>query len=341
MKGIHFFIISFLLLPGLSAISQTIDSARFFADETPFEMTLTSDLKTLMSKRMQKAYQPATVSMTFADGSNIKEEIRIQTRGKFRLETCYMPPIMLNFKNPTSPKLRVLKKLKLVCGCETSGDDEQLIIKEYLAYKMYNLITDRSFRVRLVKIKYEDTRGKVKPYSQYGFLLEDVDELATRNKCVEVEGGQFLTESTERSQMTLVYLFEYMIGNTDWSVPHYHNVKLMRSLNDKNSIPYTVPYDFNNSGLVNASYALPQEELGIESVRVRLYRGFPRTMEELDAAIAVFKKQQPKIEALISNCEWLSTKYKKEMNNYLQEFFKIIDSKSSIKYNFIDNARTQ
>ena len=342
MKKIRFFILSLLLLPGLSAVSQTIDSARFFADETPFEMTLTSDLKTLMSKRMQKAYQPATVSMTFADGSNIKEEIRIQTRGKFRLETCYMPPIMLNFKNPTSPKLRVLKKLKLVCGCETSGDDEQLIIKEYLAYKMYNLITDKSFRVRLVKIKYEDTRGKVKPYSQYGFLLEDVDEMAARNKCVEVQGGKFLTESTDRKQMTLVYLFEYMIGNTDWSVPHFHNVKLIRGKNESSTtLPYTVPYDFNNSGIVNASYALPQEELGIESVRVRLYRGFPRTMEELDAAISVFKKQQDKIEALISNCSWLNNKYKKEMSNYLEEFFKIIDSKSSVKYNFIDNARTQ
>ena len=342
MKKILFFILSLLLLSSLSSVSQTIDSARFFADETPFEMTLTSDLKTLMSKRMQKAYQPATVSMTFADGSNIKEEIRIQTRGKFRLETCYMPPIMLNFKNPTSPKLRVLKKLKLVCGCETSGDDEQLIIKEYLAYKMYNLITDKSFRVRLVKIKYEDTRGKVKPYSQYGFLLEDVDEMAARNKCVEVQGGKFLTESTDRKQMTLVYLFEYMIGNTDWSVPHFHNVKLIRGKNESSTtLPYTVPYDFNNSGIVNASYALPQEELGIESVRVRLYRGFPRTMEELDAAISVFKKQQDKIEALISNCSWLNNKYKKEMSNYLEEFFKIIDSKSSVKYNFIDNARTQ
>ena len=207
---------------------------------------------------------------------------------------------------------------------------------------MYNLITDKSFRVRLVKIKYEDTRGKVKPYSQYGFLLEDVDEMAARNKCVEVQGGKFLTESTDRKQMTLVYLFEYMIGNTDWSVPHFHNVKLIRGKNESSTtLPYTVPYDFNNSGIVNASYALPQEELGIESVRVRLYRGFPRTMEELDAAISVFKKQQDKIEALISNCSWLNNKYKKEMSNYLEEFFKIIDSKSSVKYNFIDNARTQ
>jgi hypothetical protein len=158
-----------------------------------------------------------------------------------------MPPIMLNFRLGNSPRLRSLKKLKLVCGCETSNDDEQLIIKEYLAYKMYNLLTEKSFRVRLVKIKYEDTRGKIKPYTQFGFLLEDVDELAARNKCVEVEGGQWLTESTDRDQMTLVAIFEYMIGNTDWSVPHYHNVKLMRLVSSPIAPPYVVPYDFNSA----------------------------------------------------------------------------------------------
>ena len=339
---VHFIfalLISFVSVQALNA--QPIDSTGFFADERPFEMTLSSDIKTLMSKRMQKAYQPAVVTMRFANGTEIKEEIRIQTRGKFRLETCFMPPIMLNFRNNTSPRLRPLKKLKLVVGCETSNEDEQLIIKEYLAYKMYNLFTDKSFRVRLVKIKYEDTRGKIKSYSQYGFLLEDVDEVAKRNKCVEVQGGQFLTESTERDQMTLVAIFEYMIGNTDWSVPHYHNVKLMRPLDKKTSLPLVVPYDFNNSGLVNASYALPQEELGIESVRVRLYRGFPRTLEELERIAAEFKDKKKDIWALINNCEWLSTKFKKEMIGYLEDFYKVLDSKTSIKYNFIDNARTQ
>ena len=141
--------------------------------------------------------------------------------------------------------------------------------------------------------------------------------------------------------MTLVAVFEYMIGNTDWSVPHYHNVKLMRPLDKKTSLPLVVPYDFNNSGLVNASYALPQEELGIESVRVRLYRGFPRTLEELERIAAEFKDKKKDIWALINNCEWLSTKFKKEMIGYLEDFYKVLDSKTSIKYNFIDNARTQ
>lgn len=330
-----------LLLSGHAAISQArIDSAAFFRDEQPFEMVLSSDLKNLVNKKMSKAVQPAVVTLRFADSTVISEEIWINTRGKFRLENCQMPPILLNFKKPTSPTLRPLGRLKLVVGCGATNEDEQLIIKEYLAYKMYNMLTEKSFRVRLVKIRYEDTRGKIRAYSQYGFLLEDVDDMAARNKCREIENIAIQTENTDRKQMTLVAMFEYMIGNTDWSVPHYHNVKLMRPTDNKTSPPYVVPYDFNNAGVVNAPYALPQEELGIESVRERLYRGFPRKIEELDKAIAIFLAKKDEVWALVNNCEWLSNKYKKEVTGYLEDFYKVIETKSLVKYTFIDNART-
>ena len=252
-----------------------------------------------------------------------------------------MPPIHLNFKNPTSPKLKSLGKLKLVVGCGATNEDEQLIIKEYLAYKMYNILTEKSFRVRLVKIRYEDTRGKIKPYSQYGFLLEDVDDMAARNKCKEVEGIAVQTESTDRKQMTLVALFEYMIGNTDWSVPAFHNIKLMQSADNTKSIPIAVPYDLNHCGFVNAAYAVPPEELGIATVKDRLYRGFPRSMDELEETIAIFNSKREKIYSLVNNCEWLNKASRKESINYLDGFYKTINNKSSVKYTFIDNARKE
>ncbi|HET9430704.1 MAG TPA: hypothetical protein VFO70_05985 [Chitinophagaceae bacterium] len=330
-----------LVLLAHSAHSQVIEVRHFFEDQQPFEMTLSSDFKNIMSKRMQKAWQPATVIMRFADSTVIRGDVQIQTRGKFRLANCYMPPLMLNFKNPANPALHPLKKLKLVCGCATSNDDEQLIIKEYLAYKMFNMLTEKSFRVRLTRIRYEDTRGKVKPYTQFGFLLEDVDVMAERNKCSEVQGGRFLTENTDREQMTLIALFQYMIGNTDWSVPHYHNIKLMRPIGDTVSFPYAVPYDLNHCGLVNAPYAVPQEELQIQSVKERAYRGFPRTLEELEKAASLFQQQKGNIEALINNCAWLSNKYKKEILSYIGDFYESISSKSMIKRNFIEGARLQ
>ena len=252
-----------------------------------------------------------------------------------------MPPLRLNFKTPGSQSLYPLGKVKLVVGCETSNEDEQLIIKEFLSYKIYNMLTEKSFRVRLAKINYQDTKGKIKPYSQYGFMLEDVDDMAARNKCKEVEKIRYETEMTDRKQMTIVALFEYMMGNTDWSVPAYHNIKLMQSKAEPGSVPFAVPYDLNHTGFVNASYAAPPEELQLSSVRERLYRGFARTMEELDEAIAIYKREKENIFALISNCPYLNNKYKKETTNYLQEFYKTIENRNSVKYTFIDNARAQ
>lgn len=343
MKKLHSLATIVLLLIVATTYAQTgkIDTAHFFVDETPIDITITTDFKTLLAKREKKEYQPAKVMIRFADSSSISEDIRVQTRGKFRLENCYMPPLYLNFKNDGSPKCKVLGKLKLVCGCASSSEDDQLIIKEFLAYKIYNILTEKSFRVRLVNVTYEDTRGKVKKYTQHGFLLEDVDDMAQRNKCYEVEKIPYLTESTQRSQMTLVALFEYMIGNSDWSVPNYHNIKLIRTLKDTLSLPYAVPYDLNHCGFVNASYAAPPEELGLSSVRERAYRGFPRSMEELEQTIAIFKSKKEKIWALINNCQWLSGRYKKEITNYLDEFYRTIDNKNAVRSTFIDNARKQ
>jgi len=290
---------------------------------------------------MTKAEQPATVTMRLPDSSSIKEDVRINTRGKFRLENCKMPPILVNFKNNSSPRLRPLGKLKLVVGCGATNEDEQLIIKEYLAYKMYNMLTEKSFRVRLVKLHYDDSRGKIKPYTQYGFLLEDVDDMAKRNKCKEIQDIAIQTESTDRKQMTLVALFEYMIGNTDWSVPAFHNIKLVQPQKDPDAIPIAVPYDLNHCGFVNAAYAVPPEELGIESVKDRLYRGFPRSMEELQETIAIFNSKKNDIYDLINNCPWLNKASRKESINYLDGFYKTISNKNSVRHLFIDNARKE
>ena len=344
MRKLHSFFSVLLIVMAHAALTQSakrVDSAAFFSDEQPVEMILSSDLKNLVNKKMTKAEQPATVTLRFPDSTTIKEDIRINTRGKFRLENCQMPPILVNFKNNSSPRLRPLGKLKLVVGCGATNEDEQLIIKEYLAYKMYNMLTDKSFRVRLVKLHYDDTRGKIKPYAQYGFLLEDVDDMAKRNKCKEIQDIAIQTESTDRKQMTLVALFEYMIGNTDWSVPAFHNIKLIQKQEDPLAIPIAVPYDLNHTGFVNAAYAVPPEELGIESVKDRLYRGFPRSMEELQETIAIFNAKKKDIYDLINNCPWLNKAARKESINYLDGFYKTIDNKNSVRHLFIDNARKE
>ena len=334
------YILSFLLMNTLIASTQPpLNKVRFFEEDKLIIMDLSTDLKKLISDKKIETYQQANATLHFPDSTVISEPIQLSARGEFRRTECYVPSIKLDFKNPTSPKLSKLGKLKLVIGCGTRANDERLLLKEFLVYKIYNLLSSMSFRVRLLRINYSDTRRKIKSYSQYGFLIEDVDEMAKRNKCYEVQKPVFNAERTDRQQMTLVAIFQYMIGNTDWSIPNYHNIKLMRPVTDSFSFPYTIPYDFDFCGLINASYAIPREELGISSVKERLYRGFPRTIEEIQRTLNIFREKREAIKNLVMNFEKLDLRHREELIEYLDEFYETIENKNGVKSVFVDGAR--
>lgn len=342
MKKIKWFLTLVLLVGSLLAKAQKspIDSIRFFKDEGLIEITLTTDIRQLQSSKGDEIYQEASVNCRFPDSSVIDEKIKVAARGHFRRELCTIPPLLLNFHNTTSPKLFSLGKLKLVIGCGNSTDDEQLVLKEYLVYKMYNLLEEKSFRARLVRVNYRDTRNKIKPFSQYAFFMEDDNDMARRNGCEKRDKATFLTESTDRAIMTKVAVFEYMISNGDWSVPGNHNIKLIFTKNEQ-SLPISVPYDFDHSGFVNAGYAVPNELLGSETVTERVYRGFPRKMEELQATFEIFRNKKESIISLINNFALLSSRSKKLLVNYLNEFYDTINDKRQVQNIFIDNARTK
>ena len=339
------FIFSLIFITGnsLNAQKPDVTESAFFTGDGLIEITLISDFKKLIRQKLKKEfsgnYQPATITMVFPDSVKLTENIEIRSRGKFRREKCNMPPVMLNFKSPNATTLNKLGTLKLVWPCGTAPYDEQLILKEYLIYKIYNLVTEKSFRVRLVKIGYRDINDKMKPYTSYAYLMEDVDGLAKRNNCVEIQPERIRSEQTNRDQTTLMTLFEYMIGNSDWVIPISRNVKLIRSRADSSSAPFVVPYDFDYSGLVNARYAIPPPELPISSVRERYYLGFARTPEELQAALHLLRKQKEAIDSLILNLAPLDAFHKKDMIKYISDFFEMTEKEKDIKERFINNAR--
>jgi len=337
-----YFFIAFACFINTSSFSQgssaVINPVNFFQNDTPLNVKLTMDVGKFLHTATKPEYVPSTFTCVLND-SSISEEIRIIARGNVRREMCYMPPIKLNFHNPTSPKFYPLNSLKLVCPCSQDNFSDQLVIKEYLVYKIYNLLTDRSFRVRLLNLTCEDAVGKKKTYSSHGFVIEDVKALAKRNECKELKNVRAHSESTDREQMTMVAVFQYMIGNTDWGVSVNHNTVLIQPKKDSLAMPYVIPYDFDYAGLVNAAYAVPNEGLDIQDVRQRLYRGFPRTLDELNGAILLFNNKKEKVYSLINACEPLNEKNKKEMIRYLDDFYKIINNKNQVKYIFIDQAR--
>ncbi|MEP6700515.1 MAG: hypothetical protein ABJA85_04345 [Bacteroidota bacterium] len=343
MKKIKWFLLGCLAVSSFLAGAQSsvIDSVKFFKDDALVEMTLTTDIKKLQDKKSIEAYQPADVTLRLPDGTNITEKIKMYARGKSRRENCLIPPIMLSFHNASSPKLYSLSRLKLVIGCGSSEIDEQLVLKEYLIYKIYNLLDEKSFRVRLVRVTYNDTKNKMKPLTQYAYLVEDVDDMAERNGCEVVKKQSFQIEETDPQKMNQVDIFEYMIANIDWSVPGNHNIKVIFPKNDNAAKGLPVPYDFDNSGLVNAYYATPNELLGATSVTERIYRGFPSKMQIIQNTLAVFEKQKENILSLVKNFELLKQKARSEMTSYIESFYKIINDKNQVQNVFILNARKE
>ena len=343
MKRLFFVGLLLFLIGAKSASSQQyVNKSRFFSDTSIVNASLTFNLKNIHSNRSKEGYIfPAVFACKIGDSLNVKDAVSLEIRGHFRRGYCYVPPLKVIFKNNPSAAFYHLKSLKLVNACMIAKDYDQYLLKEYLCYKLYNLITDKSFRVRLLNLSYCDSAGKKKTVTQHAFLLEDIKELAKRNDFSEWTGGNMATEACNRRQTTIVSIFEYMIGNTDWSIAVQHNIKLIVPNNNLKSRPYAIPYDLDYSGMVNATYAIPDERLGIQSVRDRDYRGFPRTMEELNDVLDIFKKQKDNIYATVNNFSLLTTWSRTEMITYLDEFYAQINSPAEVKSVFIDNARQQ
>jgi hypothetical protein len=334
-----FTLVAFLFGLMLTAAAQrkAYDRLDMFEKEDPLLITLKTDMKDILNKKPNNRYIYSDIK--FSNGDSVMEgKVNIRARGKFRKGYCSVPPLKFDF-DTTTGSLKGLGSLDMTVQCKTGRDFEQGLFKEYTAYRIYNVLTDRSQHVRLVRLTIEDVEGKRKPVEIPGFYIEDFDVTAKRNACKEVKISKLHTENTDRKQMTMVAMFEYMIGNTDWSIPANHNIKLMQDSADKTAKPYAVAYDFDYSGLVNAEYAVPDEMLGTTSVTERVYRGFPRELGELREMANIFISKKDAMYNEINNSKFLNDRSKKEMIEFLEQFFKDLGDDRKLKTNFIENAR--
>ncbi|MFQ5704637.1 MAG: hypothetical protein ACE5HT_11510 [Gemmatimonadales bacterium] len=246
-----------------------------------------------------------TISYMIGSGDTISLQITLETRGNFRRDKkiCNFPPLRVDFKKKEfdSDQARGTlfanqNKLKLVCHCQDKKDSyEQSTLQEYLIYRTLNILTDKSFRVRLGRFIYIDSAGKRNPLTKYAFFIED-DDLMARRMGSEIFDQQGIHPlDAEFASTTLLAVFQYMILNTDWSISGLHNIKLVGPLD---GTVYPIPYDFDWAGVINAPYARPDRSLGIRSVRNPLFMGYCRAESELEQAFAVFNRNQEKIYAL-------------------------------------------
>jgi hypothetical protein len=316
----------------------------FFNRSTPLKMELVSDFKKLVRRKFDEEYQEASLNVKISDEIEIRHNIRIKPRGNFRLKNCKNPPIMLNFKKGEFPvaNLKNLDKIKLVNTCSDGNRYEEYLLKEYLAYRLYNMITENSFQVCFVKIDFVDTGRNEKVHTNYGFLIEEGDAMAERLGMQYLGGKGILPENTEPFHAAELAVFQYMIGNTDWSIKGKHNTKVLaEEFEDGRVELYAVPYDFDYCGLVDAPYAVPPEFLEIKTVTERVFRSYCSTDEEFDAAFKKFQELRPDFYQLIEEFDYLSENTRKRLTQYLDEFYDILDSPKKIKATIKSECRTR
>ena len=316
----------FLFYIAVFCAIQTCAQTGLFEGDDVLSLKLKGSLRGLLNDRTSNPkHFPLLLSVTQADSVQLQMPVQVKTRGHFRRmkENCTYPPLLIQFPKTGTHLTSVFKeqkKLKLVMPC--TGDE--YVIQEWLVYKLYNLITPYSFRARLVQVTLEDDKTNKTSGPFYGLLLEEEKQLAKRNKMKQVE-KKLQPQQLQTDPFLMMTLFQYLIGNTDWSVQYLHNIKLLAK--DSSAIPIAVPYDFDHSGIVNTPYAKPAEELHMSSVRERRYRGYcMQDVKAFEQVIAKFNSLKTEIYNLYSNCPLLDAKYKKSTALFLNEFFSIIDN---------------
>jgi hypothetical protein len=258
--------------------------------------------------------------------------MRVKARGEFRRSRCSLAPFWLNIgkADVKNEHLQDTKRIKIVTHCNEGKDYGAYVLKEYLAYKMYNLISPVSFRVRLIRMTYVDTGRKNKMSNDWAFMIEPEEMLAERNNAVVFEKDDLSTRLMRPGEMDIVALFMYMIGNPDYSVTGRHNIKIL-GLPGFGAEGYTpVPYDFDYTGLVNAAYAQPGENLGISSVRERYFMGPCRDDESFTAAIEHINQYREQILQTVNDFEYLDPKDRSTVISYLQDYFALAGDPASL-----------
>jgi hypothetical protein len=312
-----------------------------FASLDPVEVVLTTDWKTVQRDREvdSKKVYPGTFAIVKDGVAGAPIPIQLRTRGHVRRNPrlCGFAPVRLELPKDKL-KGTVFEgqgNLKLGTHCQGDGIFEQYVLKDYLVNRLHNTLTPMSLRVRLAKVTYADTDPGKKPYTRFGIFFEDAGDMAKRVEMRELAVPRQMFKYLDQSQLLFMSLFQYMIGNTDYSILTLHNVIM---LDDVKGVRYPVPYDFDYSGLVNAHYAIPAKALGLASVQDRLYRGPCKTEAEVEAALKPFREKQAELLALPASIAGLDDGHRKYTEKYLNEFFEMINKPDKLK-RFVNDCK--
>jgi hypothetical protein len=318
------------------------DTIDFYSNDELLEFSLEANFKDIAKNKYDDSYRDAILNYQLNDTVSVTRHLKIKPRGKSRKNICYYPPLKINFKKKELKldQLKNFDKIKLVGACKNGKQYEQYVLSEYYIYKSYEQLTKYSFKTRLLRIKYIDTgRRKPKSKTRIAFVIEPVDLLTQRLDAIEIEVKRIHPDLTNYELINTLSVFQYMIGNTDFSIPGLHNTKLIKSKDPNIFAPVAIPYDFDYTGIIDAHYAIPSDVLHIESVTERLFRGFCRTEEEFKKTFDLFNIKKESIYNLYETSPYLDKRVKKKTISYLDSFYNTINNDQEIQREFLDACR--
>jgi hypothetical protein len=319
---------------------EEAEASRLFQSADPLAFTLSADLKAVNKDRNPNSTKrfPAVLSVVGDDGQARSIPVSLRTRGHSRLvHNCAFVPLRVEFPKQEAKGTPFEKQeaLKLVTHCHGSKEYEQYVLREYLAYRIFNLFTPRSFRGRLARATYVDSRSGQTHVPRIATFLESESELARRMEGRLAELPRTVFRDLDPEALTLMMLLQYMIGNTDFSIFVLHNVRLVQN---QARVLHPVPYDFDYSGLVDARYAVPARMLHLKTVLERVYRGPCRTLEELEPFVAAFRAKKADVMAEVDSVPGLDSGSRRQAKAYLEEFYTTIDNRGALKRELVDGC---
>lgn len=325
-----------LCLLAICLVWPTILAAGLFDQSEVLEVRLSGPLKSTLKDTKQRDYEPFQLAV---EGKVI--DIRASVRGKSRARVCDFPPIRLDFKSSNSQQtvFEGQGKIKLVTHCRNNSKGTANVLEEYAAYRIFSILTDASYRTRLLHIRYEDTAGKLpkRASPNYGFLLEPSSQLKARTGGEWAQLPGIRISQVEKQHAALVFVFQYLIGNTDWSLVSAegdknccHNGDLL----EMDSRLFLIPYDFDLAGLVNAAYAKPDPSIRIRGVTTRRYRGYCIGSEAVLGAIRHVVSKKDEILDVLRSLPGYPEKDRNKSLTYLERFFEEAEDETGLSSAF-------
>lgn len=323
------------LLAVLLLASGAGHATLLFEDDRILDVTLEGPVSKAINDTEKRRDYPFSLTV---DGATIKIELRV--RGVSRVQSCQFPPLRLDFSSGDTSEtvFSGQRRLKLVTHCKKPADYEQNLLEEYAAYRIFSVLSDVSFRVRLLRILWVDSdKPDADALRRYAFLIESGKALAERHDGSVLEVRRATKNYLDKTQAGLAFVFQYLIGNTDWGLVRAigselccHNGVLV----DIDGRHFYVPYDFDRAGIVNARYAKPDPSLRIRRVTVRRYRGYCMPGLDNRDALGAVTERRKEIYQVVSALEASTGRELKHVLAYLASFFEAASNEAGLLREF-------